>query len=230
MKRAIFKKLWPIDIHEAKIIQDKLRKRVKIQPLKKEVRIIAGVDASFISDRIIAVVSNYEYPEMKYIEDTYFIGMVKFPYIPGMLSFREGPAIVSAIKKLSIEPDVILFDGHGIAHPRFIGIASHIGVILDISTIGCAKSCLVGQYREPGQKKGDWTYLYYKNIKVGAVLRTRDLVKPLFVSPGHKIDIEHSVDIVLNSVLKYRLPEPLRRADRLSKVYKIEFYSDRGKT
>lgn len=223
----MFKNLWPLNIYEAKIIQDELRKRVRILPLKKEIRIIAGVDASFISDQIIAVVSTFQYPEMKYLEDAYFVGMVKFPYMPGMLSFREGPAIISAIKKLAFKPDVILFDGHGIAHPKFIGIASHLGVILNISTIGCAKSCLVGEYKEPGLKKGEWTYLYYKAIKVGAVVRTRDSVKPLFVSPGHKIDIESSIDIVLKSVLKYRLPEPLRRADRLSRVYKREIYDRR---
>jgi deoxyribonuclease V len=223
----MFKNLWPLNIYEAKIIQNELRKRVRILPLKKEIRIIAGVDASFIADQIIAVVSTFKYPEMKHLEDAYFVGMVKFPYIPGMLSFREGPAIIAAIKRLSYKPDVILFDGHGIAHPRFIGIASHLGVILNISTIGCAKSCLVGEYKEPGLKKGEWTYLYYNDTKVGAVIRTRDSVKPLFVSPGHKIDIESSIDIVLKSVLKYRLPEPLRRADRLSRVYKREIYDRR---
>jgi deoxyribonuclease V len=180
------------------------------------------VDASFLDNRIIAFACLYKYPELYPLEDSIFFGESSFPYIPGMLSFREGPAIISAIKKLSQIPDLIIFDGHGIAHPKGFGIASHIGVILDIATIGCAKSCLVGEYVDPGLRKGQWQYLYYKGKEVGVVLRTRDFVKPIFVSPGHKIDIKSSIDIVLNCVLRYRIPEPLRRADRLSKIYKKE--------
>jgi deoxyribonuclease V len=214
------KNLWPKDILEAKKIQDILRKKVKIIPLKKTPELIAGVDAAFAGDKVIAVAALYEYPEVRHIKDAFSIEKVRFPYIPGMLSFREGHAIINAIGKLDAKPDVILFDGQGIAHPKGIGIASHIGVILNIPTIGCAKSRLVGEFKEPDVTKGIWTYLYYKGMKVGAVLRTRSNVKPVFVSPGHMIDIDSSVEVVMKCVLKYRIPEPLRMADYLSKKLK----------
>ena len=219
------KNLWPKDILEAKKIQDVLRKRVKIIPLKKTPEIIAGVDAAFAGDKIVAVATLYEYPELKHLHDASSIEKIRFPYIPGMLSFREGHAIVNAVKRLNIKPDVILFDGQGIAHPKGIGIASHIGVILDISTIGCAKSRLVGEFKEPDTTRGSMAYLYYKGMKVGAVLRTRSNVRPVFVSPGHMIDIDSSIEIVMKCVSKYRIPEPLRRADWLSKKLK-SVYTD----
>jgi len=213
----MIRNLWPKDILEAKKIQGILRKRVKIMPLKKIPELIAGVDAAFADDKVAAVAALYKYPELEFLKDTFAEEEMRFPYIPGLLSFREGHAIISAIRKLNAKLDVILFDGQGIAHPKGIGIASHIGVILDVPTIGCAKSRLVGEFKELGFKKGSWTYLYCKGIKVGAVLRTRSNVKPVFVSPGHKIDIDSSVEIVMNCVSKYRIPEPIRKADRLSK-------------
>lgn len=213
----MIRKLWPDDISEAKRIQDVLRKRVKIIYPKKTPGIIAGVDAAFTGDKVIAVAILYEYPELKHLHDAFSIKKIRFPYIPGMLSFREGPAIIDAIKKLKMKPDVILLDGQGIAHPKGIGIASHVGVILDIPTIGCAKSRLVGEFEEPEATKGSWAYLYYKGMKVGAVLRTRSNVRPVFVSPGHMIDIDSSIEIVMKCVSGFRIPEPLRRADWLSK-------------
>jgi deoxyribonuclease V len=205
----MIKNLWPKDILEAKKIQDVLRKRVKIIPLKKTPELIAGVDAAFTGDKVIAVAVLYEYPELKYLYDAFFIEKIRFPYIPGLLSFREGHAIVNAIKKLKIKPDLVLFDGQGIAHPKGIGIASHIGVILNIPTIGCAKSRLVGEFKEPDTKRGSRTYLYYKGMKVGAVLKTRSNVRPVFVSPGHMIDIDSSIEIVMKCVFRYRIPELL---------------------
>ncbi len=216
----MIRKLWPDDISEAKKIQDPLRKRVKIIPLKKTPEIIAGVDAAFAGDKIVAVATLYEYPELKHLHDASSIEKIRFPYIPGMLSFREGHAIVNAVKRLNIKPDVILFDGQGIAHPKGIGIASHIGVILDIPTIGCAKSRLIGEFKDPDIIERSWTYLYFKEIRVGAVLRTRSNVKPVFISPGHMIDIDSSVEIVMKCVSKYRIPEPLRIADILSRKLK----------
>ena len=221
----MMKNLWPDDILKAREIQDVVRKRVKIIPLKKTPEIIAGVDAAFAGDKIVAVATLYEYPELKHLHDASSIEKIRFPYIPGMLSFREGHAIVNAVKRLNIKPDVILFDGQGIAHPKGIGIASHIGVILDISTIGCAKSRLVGEFKEPDTTRGSMAYLYYKGMKVGAVLRTRSNVRPVFVSPGHMIDIDSSIEIVMKCVSKYRIPEPLRRADWLSKKLK-SVYTD----
>lgn len=208
---------WPTDISEARQIQDALSKQVKIIPLKKMPELIAGVDASIDSGKVTAVVSLYEYSGLRHIEDAFSVKEVRFPYIPGFLSFREGETVIDAIEKLRIKPDIILFDGQGIAHTKGIGIASHIGVILDMPSIGCAKSRLVGRFKEPAAEKGSWTYLYHNDRRVGVVLRTRSSVKPIFVSPGHRVDIDSSIKIVMKCVYKYRIPEPLRRADSLSR-------------
>jgi deoxyribonuclease V len=194
--------------------------KVNIIPLKKNPEIIAGVDAAFLDDKVIGVACLYTYPEIIPFEDSYAVTEITFPYIPGFLSFREGPVIIEAIKKLKIKPSVILFDGQGVAHPKGFGIASHIGVILDIPTIGCAKSRLIGEYKQPGIRKGNTSSLKYRGNVAGAVVRTRDHVKPVFVSPGHRIDLKASVEIVLRCVRRYRIPEPLRRADFLSKEIK----------
>jgi deoxyribonuclease V len=211
---------WPKNISEAKAVQNSLKDRVKITPLRRSPAVIAGVDAAFLDDKVICVACLYAYPEITPFEDACAVTEITFPYIPGFLSFREGPAIIEALKKLTIKPHVILFDGQGIAHPHKMGIASHIGVILDIPTIGCAKSRLVGEYKQPGTKKGNTSSLKYQGNLVGAVVRTRDNVKPVFVSPGHRIDVKASVEIILKCVRIYRIPEPLRRADFLSKKIK----------
>jgi len=207
-------------LKEAQKIQQRLRKKVKIVPLRKESGYIAGVDAGFLDDMVIGVACLYKYPELIPVEDSYAITKVSFPYIPGFLSFREGLALIKAITKLKIRPDVLLFDGQGIAHPQGLGIASHIGVLLDIPSVGCAKSRLVGDYIPPGTKRGQWSPLYYGGRVVSAVLRTRDNTRPLFVSTGHKIDLKGSIEVILKSTTKYRLPEPLRKADYLSRKLK----------
>lgn len=211
---------WPTDIVEAKALQERLRKRVLLAPLDREPRTIAGVDAAFIGDTIVAVACCYDYPALAHREDVRIAEAVAVPYVPGFLSFREGPAVIRAIEKLSAPPEMILLDGQGIAHPRGLGIASHIGVLLDIPTIGCAKSRLVGTYTEPALEAGAWSPLFYRGKIVGAVLRTRERVKPVFVSPGHKVDLAGALRIALSCVRKYRIPEPLRRADALSKRLK----------
>lgn len=213
---------WPTDITEARKIQEAFRDKVKITPFKGTPEHIAGVDAAFLGDKIISVACLYNYPDLTLIEERYVAAEVSFPYIPGYLSFREGPAIIQALSSLNTRPDLILFDGQGIAHPKGLGIAAHIGALLDLPSIGCAKSRLVGEYEEPGSKKGSWSPLGYKGKVVGAVLRTRDNVRPLFVSPGHRIDLKGSIEIVLRCISKYRIPEPLRRADSLSKKLKKE--------
>jgi deoxyribonuclease V len=208
---------WPDTISEAKAVQSALKDKVKIILLQQTPEYIAGVDAAFPENEVLAVACLYRYPELFLVEETIAVTEVSFPYIPGFLSFREGPAIIEAIQKLTIKPDLILVDGQGIAHPKGLGIASHIGVLVGIPTIGCAKSRLVGEYKEPGFRKGAWSPLQYDGKVVGAVLRTRDHVRPLFVSPGHCIDLKTSIEIVLGCTGKYRIPEPLRRADLLSK-------------
>ena len=213
---------WPKDIAGAKKMQEVLRDKARITSLRKSPEYIAGVDAAFLNDKIIGAACLYKYPEIIFVEEAYSITETSFPYVPGFLSFREGPAIVKAIQGLTHKPDVILFDGQGIAHPKGLGIASHVGILLDIPTIGCAKSRLVGNYREPGFKKGNRSSLIYNGKIVGAVLRTRDNVRPVFVSPGYKIDQENSIKVVLCCTNIYRIPEPLRRADFISKKIKRE--------
>jgi deoxyribonuclease V len=220
---------WPSDYDAAKLVQVSLQKLVRIKPFRDSIRFIAGVDAAFSGDRIIGAAALYEYPSLIPHEDVYSVEIASFPYIPGLLSFREGPAIMKALAKLNVRPDMVLFDGQGIAHPRGLGIASHIGVLLGIPTIGCAKSRLVGKYSEPHVRKGSCSPLRYKGMTVGAVLRTRSHVLPVFVSPGHLVDIDTSVQVVLGCTGKYRIPEPMRRADMFSKKLKENISFCRGK-
>jgi deoxyribonuclease V len=163
----------------------------------------------------------FTFPELSLVGEASAVEEVRFPYIPGYLSFREGPALIRALEKLRKPPDLLLIDGQGIAHPKRFGIASHLGVVLDMPSIGCAKSRLIGEYDEPGPLRGDWKPLIYKGNMVGAVLRTKDGVNPLFISPGHKTDLATSVEIVLACTAGYRIPEPVRRADSLSKQMKM---------
>jgi deoxyribonuclease V len=214
--------IWPENISEAKAAQMSLEGRVTIVPYIKKPIFVAGVDASFMGDKVIGVACLFKYPELIPIEDAYAVMKVSFPYIPGFLSFREGPAIIEALNRLKTKPDLILFDGQGIAHPKRLGIASHIGILIDVPTIGCAKSRLIGKYKEPKFRKGEWAQLKHKGEIVGAVLRTRDYIKPVFVSPGHRIDLKTSIKIVLACTGKFRIPEPVRRADSISKRIKKE--------
>ena len=215
--------IWPTNIQDAKTIQAVLRDKVKTVPLKKRPQFIAGVDAAFAEDKVIGVACLYRYPELIPVTEAFAVMKCLFPYIPGFLSFREGPAIVEAVRRLKIKPDVIIFDGQGIAHPKGLGIASHIGVLLNIPSIGCAKSRLVGEHSEPGTKRGNHSPLRHNGSTVGTVLRTRDNVKPVFISPGHLIDLKSSVLIVLKCTGKFRIPEPVRIADFLSKKFKKQF-------
>jgi deoxyribonuclease V len=209
--------IWPKTIDRAREMQERDKRLVLIEPLQKEPEYIAGVDAAFSESRVYAAVCLYCYPLLTLVEKATAEKRLVFPYVPGYLLFREGPAIIAALRKLKKKPDVILVDGQGIAHPRGIGSASHLGVLLDVPTIGCAKTRLVGKYRDPGERKGNWTELQFKGRIVGAVLRTRDQVRPLFLSAGHRIDLQGAIRITLGCVGRYRIPEPLRGADTLSK-------------
>ncbi|HEY6874112.1 MAG TPA: deoxyribonuclease V [Geobacteraceae bacterium] len=213
---------WPTTIAEARRIQDSLSVGVTISSLRTPVTTVAGVDAAFSSDKTIAAAVVHDLETMSCIEETYHVAPTSFPYVPGYLSFREGRALIAALAGLRRQPDVILVDGQGIAHPRRLGIASFLGVLLAIPTIGCAKSRLVGEYREPPHGKGSWSELYLAGEIVGAVLRTRDRTNPLFVSPGHLITLAESLELVLRCCTRYRLPEPIRHADSLAKRMKRE--------
>jgi deoxyribonuclease V len=212
--------IWPKTINRAREMQECDRRLIQLEPLKKEPAYIAGVDAAFSEYGVFAAVCLYHYPQLTLLEQATAIKQITFPYVPGYLLFHEGPAIIAALIKLKKKPDVILIDGQGIAHPRGIGSASHLGVLLNVPTIGCAKTRLVGEYRNPGERKGNWTELQFKERTVGAVLRTRDRVRPIFLSPGYGIDLQGAIRFALGCVGRCRIPEPLRCADMLSRSMK----------
>ncbi len=223
-KSALIKELcalsWPRDRARVEGLQSAVAKELKIVRLRRAPGLVAGVDAAFFNGSIVAAACLYTYPGLEPLCTAHAVRKVTFPYIPGLLSLREGPAFIDAISTLAQRPDVVLFDGQGIAHPRGLGIAAFVGTLIDIPSIGCAKSRLVGEYDEPGALRGSRAPLRYKGRVVGTVLRTRDNVKPLFVSPGHCVDVEGSVEVVMNCVGRYRLAEPVRRADMLSRELK----------
>lgn len=206
-----------MDIGRAKRIQEKLALGVRLDPLREKVRFVVGVDAAFSATRVYAAAALYSFPGLELIEESVAVSKIRFPYAPGYLSFREAPALIQAVRRLKSEPGLILVDGQGIAHPRGIGMASHVGVLLNIPAVGCAKSRLIGEFAEPDGSKGCWSPLVHQGKIVGAVMRTRDNVRPLFVSPGHRVNLRDCLIIVAACLKGYRIPEPLRRADYLSK-------------
>jgi len=156
----------------------------------------------------------YEYPSLKEVERVWAKAPLSFPYIPGLLSFREAPILLKAFRKLKRAPDLVLIDGQGLAHPRRCGIASHMGLLLDRPTIGCAKSLLCGEFTEPAARRGSFTPLMDRGEEVGRVLRTRDAVRPIFISVGHQVSLKKAVEIVLQCHSGYRIPKPTREADQ----------------
>ena len=178
---------------------------------------VAGVDTHFHQGLAIAAVVVIRLSDLAMVDHTTAVRKISYPYIPGLLTFREGPAILAALSQLAAAPDLLIFDGQGIAHPRRCGLASHIGLLLDIPSIGCAKTRLSGRYEEPPAEKGSYSYLKDGGETIGAVVRTRSKVKPLFVSIGHRINLHDSINIVLQCCPRYRLPETTRRADKLAR-------------
>ncbi|MCA1642952.1 MAG: deoxyribonuclease V [Acidobacteria bacterium] len=218
---ASYEKLheWGMTPREAVELQRSLRERVRLAPLKKKVRTVAGCDISFnkFSPVVWAGVVVVSLPSLEVIEEVGVVSETKFPYVSGLLSFREAPSVLEAWSKLKTEPDAVMFDGQGIAHPRRIGIASHVGLMLDRPTFGCAKSVLVGKYEEPAEERGSWSPMIDpKNGEtVGAALRTKTRTNPIYVSPGHLIDLAGAIELTLACDGGYRQPEPTRRAHNL---------------
>ena len=203
---------WDVSIEEARRIQNKLRERfVPGRPIKN-IKTIAASDVAYSDSEAYGVAVVFSYPDLKLVEEKTAKAKVTFPYVPGYLTFREGPILLKAILKLETVPDVFLFDGQGIAHPLRMGEAAHLGILLGRASIGCAKSRLYGEYKEPGKKKGSYSYLLKDDKKLGVALRTREGTRPIFVSPGYMIDLKSSIKIVLGCTTKYRIPEPLRYA------------------
>ncbi len=205
---------WNVSYREAVRIQERLRRDISLINSARKVRSVAGADVSYSrggGDGIAAMVV-FSYPDLDLMDEAFARGKVSFPYIPGLLSFREAPLLIEAFQRLQRLPDVVLYDGQGIAHPRSLGLASHMGLLLDLPSVGCAKKKLVGDFGDVGLQGGSTSPLRMNGKIIGAVIRTRRGVKPVFVSPGHRIDMESSIRLVLGTCRGFRLPEPLRQA------------------
>ena len=211
--------IWPKDVTQALKIQNQLRHEVILRNDHEKLDIVAGVDCSFDvkGNTSFAFIILMEAGSMKIIATARADLPTEFPYIPGFLSFREIPVILKALEKLPQMPDFFMVDGQGTAHPRRLGIAAHLGVITGIPAIGVAKSRLCGTYKEPENIRGAMQPLWDKEELIGYVLRSKQNVKPLFVSAGHRFSHETAADIVIKHLGKYRLPEPTRLADKISK-------------
>ena len=198
--------------------QLELRDRLVLKGGPRRVRLVAGADLSYDrgSDRFFAAVVVCRLPDLAVVETATARGTSPFPYIPGLLSFREGPLLLRAFRRLRAQPDLVLFDGHGIAHMRGFGIACHIGLLLDLPSVGCAKTRLVGTHAQPGRAVGAEAPLRHDGRRVGTVLRTRAGAKPVFVSCGHRIGLKAAVRWTLSACRGYRLPEPTRQAHLLA--------------
>ena len=206
---------WNLAPKEAVQLQRELAGKIVIGGQPGQMDIIAGIDISMqlFGKTGYAGVIVFSHPKLDIIEEAFACGPIPFPYVPGLLTFREGPLIEEAMTKLKTRPDLLIFDGQGIAHPRHMGIAAHMGLKLNIPSIGCAKSRLFGQYSEPAPTRGSSTPLTDgEGRQIGVVLRTRDNVKPVFVSPGHMVGIEESACIIMSCTGKYRIPIPTREA------------------
>ncbi len=213
---------WNLSQEEARALQNELTKRViREDRLEEPVRFVAGVDMAINenNNKARAAVVLLSYPEMEVVERHIYEEPIRMPYVPGLLSFREAPCVLGAFQQLRQRPQLVMVDGAGIAHPRRIGIASHLGLWLDLPTIGCAKSILTGSYNTAklGEEAGSWEPLIVRGETIGAAVRTRTRVNPMIISLGHLISLETSIKYVLNCARGYRLPEPTRQADKLSK-------------
>ncbi len=209
---------WKISPSKAVAVQRKLASQVIRKGVVQNSRYICGVDATFSRDEkfCLAAIVLWDKKENRVIEEQTGKAKLHFPYIPGLLSFREAPAILTALRKLKNVPDLLLCDGQGIAHQRRLGIASHLGLLTSLPSIGCGKTRLVGKHLDVGLQKGARTPLIDKKEQIGTVLRTRNKVKPLYISIGHKIGLDQAEELVLDCCIKYRLPEPVRLAHQLA--------------
>lgn len=209
---------WPKTEAEAVALQDRLRDRMVADGSLEGVKLIAGVDTTFdhVANVLYAAVALFRYPSMVECEKVSDWADADFPYIPGLHAFREGPVILKAFRHLNAKPDLVIFAAHGLAHPRFCGMAGHLGLWLDTPSIGCARRRLAGQYDEPAAHKGASSPLYVANREVGRVYRSRHNVKPIYISPGYRCSLPDAVRYATDCLQGYRVPEPLRAAHRFA--------------
>jgi len=213
---------WPRNVAEAESIQDRLRPLVVVESggwNPRALRHVAGLDVAYAkgSDRLAAAVVVLDAATLEVVENVSVIGRAAFDYVPGLFAFRELPALVEALERLATVPDLLVCDGQGIAHPRRFGLACHVGILTGLPSIGVAKQPLVGTYEAPADERGSWSSLVDGGEIVGRVLRTQPGVKPVFVSVGHRIDLDVACDVVLRLCPSYRLPETTRHSDHLSR-------------
>lgn len=230
---------WNMPYSQAARLQKRLAGKVRVVPLKKHPKLIAGIDCAFSKDgkKIIAAVVVLKPPDFNPVETASDLRKVTFPYVPGLLSFREAPVCIAAVQKLKTTPEIFIIDGQGIAHPRRLGLAAHLGLFFDKPTIGCAKSRLTGYFEDPPSEKGAYSFLRdteraksgasggrraTSDEVIGAVVRTRTNVKPLFVSVGNKCLLKDAIKITLCCATKYRLPEPTRLAHQLVSMLRLK--------
>jgi deoxyribonuclease V len=208
---------WNVSPKEAVEIQKRLQSKVTLKNRLKPIRYVAGADVScsLVDDTCWAGLVLVDYPGLEPVEERWALDKVSFPYVPGLLGFREIPILISALVKLKTMPDLILCDGQGLAHPRGMGLATHLGLLVNCPTIGCAKSLLVGTYSGLGEDKGAAADLVHKGRVIGAAARTRKGVKPIFISVGNNISLKQSLKIVFQCCPRYRVPEPIRMAHNL---------------
>jgi deoxyribonuclease V len=209
---------WDLAPGDARALQAELAVRIERADRFEEIRLVAGIDISANNYTGIAraAIVLLSYPDMRVVERRRHEEDLRFPYVPGLLSFREAPSILATYEQLQRRPDLLLVDGQGIAHPRRLGIAAHLGLLLDTPAVGVAKSILVGTHKPVGEHTGDWQPLVDKGEVIGAALRTREKVKPVYVSIGHRVSLETAVGIVLRCCRGYRLPEPTRHAHNVA--------------
>jgi deoxyribonuclease V len=213
--KPVLRTNWNLTPRQAMRLQERLREQVVLEDRLDRVQFVAGTDLAFDSetDMAFAGVIVYRFPELEEVERRSACRRLRFPYVPGLLSFRESPVLLAAFRLLRTEPDVVLVDGHGLAHPRRFGIACHLGLLLGKPTIGCAKSLLVGEHPEPGIRAGCTAPHTLDGEQVGVVLRTRDRVKPIYVTQGHRVSLATAVELVHGCLDGFRMPKPTREAD-----------------
>ncbi len=219
---------WLVDYHTAVAIQNRLREQIVFENQLKKLEFVAGADVSYNrkSPTLFGVVTVLRLPDFEEVDRAEAVLETRFPYIPGLLTFREAPVLLEAFRKIRVEPDVIVFDGQGVAHPRRMGLAAHMGLLLDKPSVGCAKSRFVGEYKPVGPRVGDFSELVFGDDIIGAVLRTREGVKPVFVSVGHKVDLPTAISVVLQTRTRFRLPEPTRRAHLLVNALRRSYFGE----
>ena len=225
-----FETRWNLTPRQAMRLQEGLRERVELEDRFGDIHYVAGADVAFdpATEVAFAGVIVYRFPGLEEVERRMARRKLRFPYVPGLLSFRECPILLAAFARLETEPDLILIDGHGRAHPRRFGIACHIGILFDKPTIGCAKSRLVGEHEEPGERAGATAPLMLEGQRLGVVLRTRDHVRPIYVTTGHRVALDSAVGLVKQCIDGFRIPKPTREADHYVRDLRRAYQASRG--